>query len=108
VMKRTHQLLLIATFVPLCWLLMQAVHELGHVVAVVATGGAVERVVLHPLTISRTDTSGSSHPLFVFGHAVGRQLAAPRVARSVKAIESHLAQLSLDSSGQSVIPQDRP
>jgi len=64
-MKRIHQLLLIATFVPLCWLLMQAIHELGHVAAAVATGGTVERVVLHPLTISRTDTSGSSHPLLV-------------------------------------------
>jgi hypothetical protein len=29
-MKRIHQFLLIATFVLLCWLLMQAVHELGH------------------------------------------------------------------------------
>jgi hypothetical protein len=72
-MKRIHQLLLIATFVPLCWLLMQAVHELGHVAAAVATGGTVERVVLHPLTISRTDTSGSLQPLLVVwaGPAIG-------------------------------------
>jgi len=72
-MKRIHQLLLIATSIPLCWLLMQAVHELGHVAATVATGGTVEQVVLHPLTISRTDTSGSSHPLLVVwaGPAVG-------------------------------------
>jgi len=42
--KRVHQLLLIATFVPLCWLTMQAVHELGHVVFAV-----VAKVVLHPL-----------------------------------------------------------
>ena len=64
-MKRTDQLLLIGTFLPLCWLLMQAVHELGHVAATVATGGTVTRVVLHPLTISRTDGVGSLHPLLV-------------------------------------------
>lgn len=34
---------------------MMAVHELGHVVAGMATGGTVQRVVLHPLAISRTD-----------------------------------------------------
>ncbi len=72
-MKRTDQFLLIATFVPLCWLLMQAVHELGHIVVALATGGTIEKVVLHPLAISRTDTSGSSHPLLVIwaGPAVG-------------------------------------
>jgi hypothetical protein len=72
-MKRFHQLLLIATFVPLCWLLMQAVHELGHVVVTLATGGAVSRVVLHPLTISRTDMSGGLHPLLAVwaGPALG-------------------------------------
>ena len=71
--KRIHQLLLIATFVPLCWLTMQAVHELGHVVCAVATGGTVAKVVLHPLAISRTDTSGSSHPMLVAwaGPAIG-------------------------------------
>ena len=30
--KRLHQVLLIGTFLPLCWLAMMAVHELGHVV----------------------------------------------------------------------------
>ena len=45
-MKRTDQLLLIGTFLPLCWLLMQAVHELGHVAATVATGGTVARAVV--------------------------------------------------------------
>jgi hypothetical protein len=72
-MKRTCQLLLIATFVPLCWLLMQAVHELGHVVIALATGGTVTKVVLHPLGISRTDTFGNSHPLLVVwaGPAMG-------------------------------------
>lgn len=56
-------LLLIASFLPLCWLGMQAVHELGHVLAVVITGGEVTRVVLHPLNISRTDVDPNPHPL---------------------------------------------
>lgn len=64
-MTRLHQALLIATFLPLCWLAMQAVHELGHVVGAKVTGGKVERVVLHPLTISRTDVSPNPSPLKV-------------------------------------------
>jgi hypothetical protein len=63
--KRLHQVLLIGTFLPLCWLAMTAVHELGHVAAAVATGGTVERVVLHPLTISRTDVSPNPNPMLV-------------------------------------------
>lgn len=63
--QRACQLLLICTFLPLCWLLLQAVHELGHVVGGLATGGAVRKVVLHPLAISRTDVSGSRSPLAV-------------------------------------------
>jgi hypothetical protein len=63
--NRLPQILLIATFLPACWLLMQAVHELGHVAASLATGGKVAKVVLHPLAISRTDTSGSREPLLV-------------------------------------------
>lgn len=47
------------------WLGMQAVHELGHVAAAWATGGRVERVVLHPLTISRTDLGHNPQPLIV-------------------------------------------
>lgn len=64
-MNRFYQLLLIATFLPLCWLAMQAVHESGHVTAAWATGGRVNKVVLHPLTISRTDAAGSAHALAV-------------------------------------------
>jgi hypothetical protein len=74
--NRLHQILLIATFLPLCWLLMQAVHELGHVACALATGGTISRVVLSPLTISRTDTSGSARPLLVVwaGPVVGSVL----------------------------------
>ncbi|HUE74155.1 MAG TPA: hypothetical protein VMP01_24955 [Pirellulaceae bacterium] len=47
------------------WLGMQQVHELGHVLGAAATGGRVERVVLHPLTISRTDVAENRQPLVV-------------------------------------------
>ncbi len=64
-MRRLHQILLLGAFLPLCWLLMMAVHELGHVSAAAVSGGTVERVVLYPLTISRTDLSLNPHPLLV-------------------------------------------
>jgi len=44
---------------------MQAVHEFGHVLGAFLTGGEVERVVLHPLAISRTDLRLNPHPLTV-------------------------------------------
>jgi hypothetical protein len=47
------------------WLGMQAVHELGHVLGAWLTEGQVARVVLHPLTISRTDLSNNPNPLMV-------------------------------------------
>lgn len=49
----------------LSWQGMQLVHEAGHVVGAWLTGGEVQRVVLHPLTISRTDVSPNPHPLIV-------------------------------------------
>ncbi len=64
-MNRLRQLILIVSCTLGSWLGMQAVHESGHVVGVLLTGGRVERVVLHPLTISRTDVSENPSPLFV-------------------------------------------
>ena len=69
----------ILALLPLCWLLMMAAHEAGHVVAAWLTGGVVSRVVLHPFTISRTELSHNPHPLAVAwaGPLVG--VAAPLV-----------------------------
>ncbi len=64
-MKRQHQLLLIAATLGLAWLAMQAVHELGHVVGAVASGGRVAGVTLHPATISSTRLAENPHPLLV-------------------------------------------
>lgn len=62
---RLAQFTLIASTFGFCWLGMQAVHELGHVVAAWVAGATVHRVVLHPLVISRTDFSRDRHPLLV-------------------------------------------
>lgn len=62
---RSKQILLLATLLPLSWLLMQVVHETGHILAAIATGGTVTHVVLHPLAISRTDVSPNPAPLTV-------------------------------------------
>jgi len=70
-MLRFHQLLLILSTIALGWLAMMGVHELGHVISATASGGTVTRVVLHPLSFSRTDVTPNPHPLFVgWGGAV--------------------------------------
>lgn len=63
--RRIHQVTLIIAFLAFSWLAMMVVHELGHVGGAVTTGATVEKVVLHPLAISRTDVSNNQHPLIV-------------------------------------------
>jgi hypothetical protein len=60
---RIKQGILIVSTVLGSWLGMQAVHEFGHVLGAWLTGGRVAQVVLHPLTISRTDLAENPHPL---------------------------------------------
>jgi Peptidase M50B-like len=62
---RAWQVLLIVSILGLSWLGMMAVHELGHVLNAWLSGGRVVGVVLHPLTISRTDIAPNPHPQFV-------------------------------------------
>ncbi|MGD9648951.1 MAG: M50 family metallopeptidase, partial [Pirellulales bacterium] len=64
-MSRLPQVVLVAATLVACWLGMQAVHEAGHVLGAWLTGGRVSSVVLHPLTISRTDLVENPHPLLV-------------------------------------------
>lgn len=64
-MNRVHQAILIGSTVLGSWLGMQAVHESGHVLGAWLTGGRVTRVVLWPLTISRTDLAENPSPLVV-------------------------------------------
>lgn len=62
--------------VALCWYGMMAVHELGHVIGAWSTGGTVTRVLLHPLSVSRTDVSPNPSPGIVvwLGPVVGSLL----------------------------------
>lgn len=64
-MQRLVPILFAIAILGLSWLGMMAVHELGHVLAAMMTGGTVERVVLHPLDISRTDVSPNPSPTMV-------------------------------------------
>lgn len=64
-MSRVWQILLIVSLLLLSWLMMQVVHEAGHVAMSYCTGGRVAQVVLHPLVISRTDLLVNPHPLAV-------------------------------------------
>ncbi|MDB5343162.1 MAG: hypothetical protein JWP89_1539 [Schlesneria sp.] len=62
-MRRLPQLVLILTTLANVWLLMQAVHELGHVVGGLLTGAVIKHVMLHPMEISRTDFGANPSPL---------------------------------------------
>ncbi|MCO5169773.1 MAG: hypothetical protein M9894_25835 [Planctomycetes bacterium] len=62
---------LTVALVALGWLVMQALHEAGHVLHARASGAAVERVDLHPLRLSRTVVAANPRPRFVaWGGAV--------------------------------------
>ncbi len=63
--RSLHSIVLMLSTLLGSWLAMQAVHELGHVVAALISGGSVAQVVLHPATISRTDLAANPHPLLV-------------------------------------------
>jgi hypothetical protein len=63
--SRVSQIILIGTLIGFSWLAMQAVHELGHVMGARATGADIKQVVLHPMTISRTDLGQNPKPLQV-------------------------------------------
>ena len=85
-MERPFQVTLIASILCLSWLGMMIVHEVGHVVMAWASGEKVSKVVLHPLVISRTDTSHEKHPLLViWGGAVVGSLVPVCVWVLVKA-----------------------
>jgi hypothetical protein len=75
-MFRFKQALLILSTVLLSWLLMQDVHEAGHMAATWLSGGTVKSVLLDPFSISRTDVEPNPHPLIVVwgGPVVGALL----------------------------------
>ncbi len=64
-MHRINSIILIVSFLVFCWLGMQVVHEAGHVMGAIASGGRVAGVKLGPLEFSRTDLISNPHPLLV-------------------------------------------
>lgn len=64
-MQFFRQVLFFGAVMLLSWLLMQAAHELGHIIGAKLTGGEVKKVVLHPAAISRTDVHPNPRPLIV-------------------------------------------
>lgn len=95
-MNRAMQILLIAMTLVVSWLAMQIVHELGHVIGAVLSGGRVGAVVLYPTTISYTRIVENPHPLLVawMGPLVGvlLPLVALVVARTVRSPVWYLIQ----------------
>jgi Peptidase M50B-like len=63
--NRANQLVLVVSVLIASWLGMQDVHELGHGIAARLTGARVSKVVIDPLTISRTDLAENPRPLIV-------------------------------------------
>lgn len=65
-------------FVPACWLGMQTVHELGHAIGAWVSGAEIQKIVLYPWTISRTDVRPNPNPLLVvwLGPIVGAGIPA--------------------------------
>jgi hypothetical protein len=95
-MKRQHQFALVTSTLAFSWLAMQAVHEFGHIVAGVVSGGRVAQVILHPAAISYTLLAVNPHPLFVawMGPTAGAALPiiALIVARALRWRRSYLFQ----------------
>jgi hypothetical protein len=61
--RRFYQIILVGGILWASWLTMMLVHECGHVLGALATGGTVRRVVWHPAVISRTDVRPNPHPM---------------------------------------------
>lgn len=49
----------------LLWLIFMAVHELGHVLGALTTGGSVQGIELRPWRLSRTELATNPRPLLV-------------------------------------------
>ena len=60
---RACQIILIASILWASWLAMMLVHEGGHILGAICTGGQIRAVIWHPLVFSRTDVQPNPHPL---------------------------------------------
>jgi len=106
-MERFHQVLFVISLLALSWLGMMAVHEFGHVLGAIFTGGSIERVVLHPLEISRTDVAPNPRPEIVvwLGPVVGCVFplalfaAVPRRFTTLRSVARFFAGFCLIANG---------
>lgn len=64
-MSRLHQIILIVATVIVSWFGMMVVHEMGHVIHALLSGGVVTKVDVCPWEFSRTDVSPNPAPLLV-------------------------------------------
>ncbi len=63
--KTLYSILRVLVHLYAAWLAMMLIHEAGHVLGALATGGHVVRVVWGPFTLSRTDVDPNPHANFV-------------------------------------------
>jgi hypothetical protein len=63
--SRRQRLLLLALAAYPAWLAMMAVHEAGHALHAVTSGGRIQRISIPLLDFSRTDLAINPHPLWV-------------------------------------------
>lgn len=68
------------------WVGMQLVHELGHCAGAAVSGGVVDRLVLEPLSFSRTDLNHNPHPGVVVWAGPLLGVLAPCLAWSIAAL----------------------
>ncbi len=61
--NRFWQILLILSALAFSWLAMMVVHEAGHMLHLLTTGGSIEQLTLHPLKLSHTLPGVNPHPL---------------------------------------------
>lgn len=63
--RRIHLIALLIGLALFSWPMMMLVHEAGHMLGALMTGGSINRLVWHPLAFSRTDISPNPQPLLV-------------------------------------------
>ncbi|NUM53730.1 MAG: hypothetical protein HUU46_08810 [Candidatus Hydrogenedentes bacterium] len=85
-MRRVERYILIVTFAAFSWLMMQVVHEVGHIIAAKATGAEIIKVYLHPLVVSSTDVWDPPKPLVVVWSGPIAGMMLPLIALGIARI----------------------
>jgi hypothetical protein len=92
--QRINQFLLLIGLAGFCWPMMMLIHESGHALAAIATGGHVQRIVWYPLVFSRTDVNPNPKPLIVVwaGPIVGA-IAPAAISACISAVRLSISYL---------------